>query len=63
MEGGSRDERRTDGGDVRKKSWYGMPVHSDLRAVVILVNKEWAAQQTWGAEISVAHQKIIARYK
>ena len=42
---------------------YGVHMHSKLRAVVILVNTEWAAQQTWGAEISVAHQKIIARYK
>ena len=42
---------------------YGVHVHRDLRAVVILTNKEWEAQQTWGAEISVAHQKIIVRYK
>ena len=40
-----------------------MRVHSDLLAVVILANTEWAAQQTWGAEISVAHRKIVARYK
>ena len=38
-------------------------MHSNLRAVVILANTEWAAQLTWGEEISVAHQKIIARYK
>ena len=41
----------------------GVRVHSDLRAVIILANTECAAQQTWGAEISVAHQKIIVRYK
>ena len=42
---------------------YGVRVHSNLCAVVILANTEWAAQQTWGAEISVAHQNIIVRYK
>ena len=42
---------------------YGVRVHSDLRAVVILANTEWAVQQTWGEEISVSHHKIVARYK
>ena len=42
---------------------YGVRVHSDLRAVVILANTEWAVQQTWGADISIAHRKIVARYK
>ena len=46
-----------------KSLGYGVRVHSNLRAVVILTNKKWDAQQTWGVEISVAHQKIIARYK
>ena len=40
-----------------------MRVHSDLCAVVILANIEWAEQNTWGAEISVTHHKIVARYK
>ena len=41
-----------------------MRVHSDLRDAVILANTEWAAQQTWGAEISVSYQEIIEkRYK
>ena len=42
---------------------YGVRVHSDLRAATILVNTEWAAQQTWGADISISHRKIVARYK
>ena len=42
---------------------YGVHIHRDLHAVVILANMEWAAQQTWGAEISVAHRKIVAKYK
>ena len=40
-----------------------MRVHSNLPAVVILTNTEWASQHTWGAEISVAHHKIVVRYK
>ena len=64
MKGGSSDKRRTDGGDVRKFLDYRMRVHSDLRDAVILANTEWAAQQTWGAEISVSYQEIIEkRYK
>ena len=42
---------------------YVVRVHSNLRVVVILDNTEWADQQTWGAKISVAHRKIIVRYK
>ena len=48
---------------AEKSLGCGVRVHSDLRAVVILANTEWAAQQTWGTEISVAHRKIVARYK
>ena len=42
-----------------KSLGYGVRVHSDLHAVTILANKEWATQKTWGAEISVAHRKIV----
>ena len=42
---------------------YGVGVHKDLHAVVILANMEWAAQQTWGADISVAHRKIVSKYR
>ena len=42
---------------------YGVRVHSYLHAVVIMVNTKWAAHQTWGADISVTHRKINARYK
>ena len=44
-----------------KSMGYGVRIHSDLHAVVILVNTEWAAQQKRGAEISVAHHKIISK--
>ena len=40
-----------------------MRVHSNLRAFVILANTEWAVQQTWGAEISVANRKIVSKYR
>ena len=46
-----------------KSLGYGVRVHGDLRAVVILENTEWSAQHTWGEEISVAHRKIVAKYK
>ena len=42
---------------------YGVRIHSKLRAVVILANTEWPAQQTWGEEISFSHRNIVARYK
>ena len=42
---------------------YGVRVHRDLRAVVILANTEWSAQQIWGAEISIAHRKIVSEYR
>ena len=42
---------------------YSVRLHSDIRAFVILANTEWAAQQTWGAEISVAHRKIVSKYR
>ena len=68
--GGEFDWRETVGTNVKrmaamaaKSLVYGVCVHSDLRAFVILENTEWAAQQTWGAEISVPHRKIFARYK
>ena len=41
----------------------GVRVHSNLRAVVILANMEWVAQQTSGAEISVIHRKIFSKYR
>ena len=42
---------------------YGVQVHSNLRVVVILSEIEWVVQQTWGAEISVAHRKIVSKYR
>ena len=41
---------------------YSVRVHSDLCAVVILGNTEWAAQHTWRAEISFDHLNIVSKY-
>ena len=41
---------------------YGVRIHSNLRAFVILENTEWVSQKTWGADISVAHRKIVPKY-
>ena len=46
-----------------KTQAYVIRVHDDLKAVVILANVEWAAQQSWGMEISVAHRTIKAKYR
>ena len=46
-----------------KLQGYGVRVHSDLQAVIILAKTEWAAQKTWGIEISVVHRKIVAKYR
>ena len=37
-------------------------IHRNVHAVVILENTEWAAQQTRGAETSVAHRKTVSKY-
>jgi hypothetical protein len=46
-----------------KSQGYGLHVHDDLKAIIILANVEWAAQQKWGLEISVAHRSIVAKFK
>ena len=45
-----------------KMQAYGIRVHDYLKAVVILANMEWAAQQSWGMKISVTHHTIKAKY-
>ena len=49
--------------NAAKTQVYGIPVHDNLKAVVILANVEWAARQLWGTEISVAHCTIKAKYR
>ena len=49
--------------NTAKTQAYGLRVHDDLKAVVILANMEWAARQSWGTEISVAHRTIKAKYR
>ena len=46
-----------------KSLGYSLRVHSNLHAVVILANMEWAVQHTWGADISVAYRKIVSTYR
>ena len=48
---------------AEKLMGYGVRVHIDLHTIIILANTKWAAQQTWGAEISVAHRKIVSKYR
>ena len=49
--------------NAAKMQAYGIRVHDDLKAVVILASVEWAARQLWGMEISVAHRTIKAKYR
>ena len=49
--------------DAAKTQAYGICVHDDLKAVVILANMEWAARQSWGTDISVAHRTINVKYR
>jgi len=49
--------------NAAKMQAYGIRVHGNLKAVVILANVEWAARQSWGTEISVAHRTIKAKYR
>jgi ElaB/YqjD/DUF883 family membrane-anchored ribosome-binding protein len=49
--------------NAAKTQAYKIRVHDDLKTVVILANVEWAARQSWGTEISVAHRTIKAKYR
>ena len=49
--------------NTAKTQAYGIRVHGYLKAVLILANMEWAAQQSWGTEISAAHSTIKAKYR
>jgi hypothetical protein len=49
--------------NAAKTQAYGIRAHTNLKAVVILANIEWAARQSWGTEISVAHCSIKAKYR
>jgi hypothetical protein len=49
--------------NAAKTQAYGIRVHDNLKAVIILANVEWAARQSWGTEISVTHHTIKAKYR
>ena len=38
-------------------------MHSNIKAIVVLTNTEWAAQQTRVIGISVDHRKNLAKYR
>ena len=46
-----------------KSLGYDVRIQSNLCAVIILANTEWAAQHIWGAEISVPYRKIVSKYR
>ena len=41
----------------------GVKMDNDLKAIILLANVEWAARQSWGNELSVAHREIKKVYK
>ena len=41
---------------------YSIKVHDNVESSVIMMNVEWAAQQTWGVEIRADHHKIRVAY-
>jgi len=49
--------------NTAKMQAYGIRVNDDLKAVVILANVEWAARQSWGTKISIAHCTIKEKYR
>ena len=63
MEGDSRDKRRTDSIDVRKISGLQRARVQQPTRRRNTSKHRIGGKKTWGAEISVAHRKIIARYK
>ena len=48
---------------VAKLQEYGLSVHEDLKAIVILINVEWVVQQAWGVDIMDAHYRIEEKHR
>jgi hypothetical protein len=49
--------------NVAKMQAYGICIHHDLKAVIILANVEWAERQSWRTVISIVHRTIKAKYR
>ena len=63
MERHSHNQRQKFATNAAKTQACGIRVYDDLKAVLVLANMEWAARQSWGTEISVAHSTIKAKYR
>ena len=46
-----------------KSQGFGIVVHNNLTANILMANAEWAAGQSWGNEIRVAYLYIKSQYK
>ena len=42
---------------------FGIVVHDDLTANILMVNTEWAAGKSWGNDIRVAYRDVKQQYK
>ena len=49
--------------EATKSEKFGVEVHNDLKATVILDNIEWAAQKSWGSEIASSQREINAAHQ
>ena len=45
-----------------KSQGFGIVVHDDLTANILMANAEWAAGQSWGNQICVAYRDIKRQY-
>lgn len=48
--------------EIANITGFGVKVNDDIKAIILLANVEWAAQQTWGLEIGVAQREINTTY-
>mmetsp|Transcript_19824 Transcript_19824/g.30532 ORF Transcript_19824/g.30532 Transcript_19824/m.30532 type:complete len:318 (+) Transcript_19824:57-1010(+) len=48
--------------EIANITGFGVKINDDIKAVILLANVEWAAQQTWGLEIGVAQREINTTY-
>ena len=46
-----------------KSQGFGIVVHDNLTADILMVNAEWAAGKSWGNKIRVAYRDIKQQYK
>ena len=46
-----------------KSQGFGIVIHNDLTANILMANTEWTEGQLWGNEIRVAYCNIKRQYK